>query len=116
MLTNSKICVGIDWGRERHQVCVLDPQASVLASRSFQHTPAQLSARPQWLVTTSKQEPTGIEVALEVTQGPLVQALQQHGFTVLSINPKQVDRFRDRLSPAGAKDDARDAELSLTHT
>jgi transposase len=28
---------------------------------------------------------------------------------VFSINPKQLDRFRDRYSPAGAKDDRRDA-------
>ena len=26
-----------------------------------------------------------------------------------TLNPKQLDRFRDRFSPAGAKDDRRDA-------
>jgi len=31
------------------------------------------------------------------------------GFVVHAINPKQLDRFRDRFSPAGAKDDRRDA-------
>ena len=30
---------------------------------------------------------------------------------VHSINPKQLDCFRDRLSPAGAKDDRRDARV-----
>ena len=29
----------------------------------------------------------------------------------LTINPKQLDRFRDRMSPAGAKDDRRDARV-----
>ena len=33
------------------------------------------------------------------------------GFAVYSINPKQLDRFRDRFSPAGAKDDSRDARV-----
>ena len=33
------------------------------------------------------------------------------GFAVYSINPKQLDRFRDRFSPAGAKDDGRDARV-----
>ena len=28
-----------------------------------------------------------------------------------AINPKQLDRFRDRFSPAGAKDDRRDARV-----
>jgi transposase len=37
------------------------------------------------------------------------ETLLEHGFTVFSINPKQLDRFRDRYSPAGAKDDRRDA-------
>jgi len=35
----------------------------------------------------------------------------EHGFTVFSINPKQLDRFRDRYSPAAAKDDSRGAFL-----
>lgn len=33
----------------------------------------------------------------------------ESGFAVFSINPKQVDRFRDRFTVAGAKDDSRDA-------
>ena len=36
--------------------------------------------------------------------------LLDRGFKVYSINPRQLDRFRDRFSPAGAKDDSRDAE------
>ena len=35
----------------------------------------------------------------------------ERGFAVHSISPKQLDRFRDRLSPAGAKDDRRDARV-----
>ena len=30
---------------------------------------------------------------------------------IFSINPKQLDRFRDRFSPSGAKDDRRDAQV-----
>src|SRR3954453_19597055 len=32
-----------------------------------------------------------------------------HGYSVFAINPKQLDRFRDRHTVAGAKDDRRDA-------
>jgi transposase len=35
----------------------------------------------------------------------------EHGFKVHAINPKQMDRFRDRFSLAGAKDDSRDGEV-----
>jgi len=41
---------------------------------------------------------------------PVVESLMERGFHVYAINPKQLDRFRDRFSPAGAKDDSRDAE------
>ena len=35
----------------------------------------------------------------------------ERGFKVHAINPKQMDRFRDRFTLAGAKDDSRDAEV-----
>ena len=47
----------------------------------------------------------------EVPHGPVVESLMERGFRVHAINPKQLDRFRDRFSPAGAKDDSRDAEV-----
>ena len=39
----------------------------------------------------------------------MVEALLEHGWALFSINPKQLDRFRDRHTVAGAKDDSRDA-------
>jgi len=48
-------------------------------------------------------------VAIEVPHGPVVDALIDRGFVVYAINPKQLDRLRDRFSVAGAKDDRRDA-------
>src|SRR3954471_22305686 len=55
--------------------------------------------------------PEAVFVAIEVPHGPVVESLMERGFRVHSINPKQLDRFRDRFSPAGAKDDSRDAEV-----
>ena len=43
--------------------------------------------------------------------GPVVETLIERGFKVHAINPKQMDRFRDRFTMAGAKDDSRDAEV-----
>src|SRR6478672_6873345 len=42
---------------------------------------------------------------------PVVDTLIERGFSVHSINPKQVDRFRDRFTVAGAKDDSRDCDV-----
>jgi hypothetical protein len=48
---------------------------------------------------------SAIHVAVEIPHGPIVETLLERGFNVYAINPKQLDRFRDRFSPAGAKDD-----------
>ena len=54
-------------------------------------------------------EASALAVAIEVPHGPIVEALLEHNYAVFSINPKQLDRFRDRHTVAGAKDDRRDA-------
>jgi hypothetical protein len=53
--------------------------------------------------------PAEVAIAIEVAWVALVETLVENGFSVFSINPKQVDRFRDRFTVAGAKDDSRDA-------
>jgi Transposase len=53
-----------------------------------------------------------VAVAIEVPHGPVVDALLDRGFAVHAINPKQLDRLRDRSSVAGAKDDRRDARIA----
>jgi len=63
-----------------------------------------------WLIATSGARPADIHVAIEVPHGPVVETLLERGFITYSINPKQLDRFRDRFTLAGAKDDSRDAE------
>jgi transposase len=50
-----------------------------------------------------------VQVAIERPHGAVVELLLQRDFAVHSINPKQLDRFRDRHTVAGAKDDRRDA-------
>jgi transposase len=42
----------------------------------------------------------------------VVDALLDRGFAVHAINPKQLERLRDRSSVAGAKDDRRDARVA----
>jgi transposase len=49
---------------------------------------------------------------VEVPHGPVVDALLDRGLAVYAINPKQLDRLRDRFSVSGAKDDRRDAHVA----
>jgi transposase len=53
--------------------------------------------------------PDRVAVAIETPRGAIVESLLERQFPVFSLNPKQMDRFRDRHTVAGAKDDRRDA-------
>jgi transposase len=102
---------GVDWGSERHQVCLLDDAGAVVGERAFRHDAAGLAALCAWLVSAAGDAST-VAVAIEVPHGPVVDALLDRGFAVHAINPKQLDRLRDRFSVAGAKDDRRDARVA----
>ena len=72
-----------------------------------------LAALCDWLVSVAG-DPGSVAVAIEVPHGPVVDALLDRGFAVHAINPKQLDRLRDRFSVAGAKDDRRDARVAAS--
>jgi transposase len=97
--------VGIDWGSAQHQVCVLDSDRRRVGERVVDHDGASLARLADWLWTVSAGHPQRVAVAIEVPRGAIVEGLLDRGFHVFAINPKQLDRFRDRHSVAGAKDE-----------
>ena len=99
--------VGIDWGSESHQVCRIDGDEEP-KQRSFPHTGEGLGTLVAFLVE-GEIDAEQIAIAIEVNHGAVVEALLAKGLRVYSINPKLLDRLRDRFSMAGAKDDRRDA-------
>src|SRR6266404_6286206 len=99
---------GVDWGSEKHQVCLLDARGTTAGEREFPHSGEGLAELGDWLLSMASAAST-VAVAIEVPHGPVVDALIDRGFVVYAINPKQLDRLRDRFSVAGAKDDRRDA-------
>ena len=104
--------VGTDWGSRTHQACILDGTGAVRGEQAFKHGGAGLAAMAAWIADAAGgMPPAAIGVAIETPRGPVAESLLAHGFAVHSINPKQLDRFRDRHSPAGAKDDRRDARV-----
>jgi transposase len=102
---------GVDWASKEHLVRLTDVAGEPLGERTFEHGGPGLVEMTAWLVATSGAEPGQIHVAIEVPHGPVVETLIERGFNVYAINPKQLDRFRDRFTLAGAKDDSRDAEV-----
>lgn len=100
--------VGVDWGSQTHQVHVADAQGRERGKRGFAHTGEGLAGMAAWILQITGATANAVHVAIEVPHGPVVESLMERGFNVYSINPKQLDRFRDRFSPSGAKDDSRD--------
>jgi transposase len=103
------VLVGIDWSTRSHQVCVLTPEGSIVRECIVEHTAAAIQQLVSWLGTRSRGRMERVAIAIEIPRGALVESLLEHGLSVYTLNPKQVDRFRDRHSVSGAKDDRRDA-------
>jgi len=103
--------VGVDWASEIHHVRVSDERGGKRGERGFTHGGAGLAEMADWILGLAGAAPGEVGVAIEVPHGPVVESLIERGFRVHAINPRQLDRFRDRFSPAGAKDDSRDAEV-----
>jgi transposase len=99
---------GVDWGSEKHQACLLDAQGSIVGEQEFTHSGKGLAELAHWIQSTVGVA-SSVVIAIEVSHGPVVDVLIDRGFAVHAINPKQLDRLRDRFSLAGAKDDRRDA-------
>ena len=100
---------GIDWGSEKHRVCLMNRDGQILAERWIEHSGNSLVELTAWFRQHTSESPSLLAAAIEIPRGAIVETLLENGFAVFSINPKQLDRFRDRYSPAGAKDYRRDA-------
>ncbi len=110
MISERRWYVGVDWASESHHVFLTDGAGAKLGERIFKHGGEGLAEMAAWLIAATVAEPEQVHVAIEVPHGPVVETLIERRFNVYAINPKQMDRFRDRFTLAGAKDDSRDAE------
>jgi transposase len=107
------LLVGIDWADQEHVYCLMDEAGTTLSTGTIEHTAEGLEHFMN-VVRARVHSASDILVALETSSGPLVGALLEHGFTVYAINPKAVERSRERFRMSGAKSDLRDAWVLAT--
>lgn len=102
--------VGIDWADVNHDIHITNDSAEKIDAFRVKHSLSGMETilRHVYQLTTDKQKAL---FALETDKGLLVNFLLENGFTVYAINPKSVDRFRDRYDPARNKTDKFDAML-----
>ncbi len=111
-MTEHQWYAGVDWASQSHHVRLTDGNGRDVGEKVFRHAGEGLADMAAWLMERSgAADPGRVHVAIEVPHGPVVETLLERGFNVYAVNPKQLDRFRDRFTLAGAKDDSRDAEV-----
>ncbi len=109
MEPNYRLYVGIDWATEEHEVSVISDSCKKLDSFHITNGANGLLELSNRLSKVASGNLETMAVAIETPRGPVVETLVEKGFHVFSINPKQLDRFRDRHAVSGAKDDLLDA-------
>src|SRR6202040_3531738 len=72
--------VGIDWASQSHQVCLIDARGECLGERAVAHGGLGIEELCDWLIARTGATPEVIGVAIEMTQGPVVEALLERGF------------------------------------
>lgn len=107
------IYVGIDWADDHHDIVITDDSAKTLDQFRIDHTCDGFALLHSHLAN-HQTSPGLVLIAIETSRGLLVHELLQKGYTVYAINPKAVNRYKDRHVLSKAKSDALDA-LSLGH-
>jgi transposase len=102
--------LGIDWADKEDVVCVVDDAGAIVLKRRIAHT---LAARSEWSRWLRERHAEGIELwaAIERPHGRTVDFLLDHGVVVYPLNPKSLDRARDRFRVGASKSDPFDARV-----
>jgi transposase len=102
--------IGVDWADTEHAIWVEDELGGRVLERAIPHTAAGLAEWGRWL---DEQRASGAELwaAIERPDGRVVDFLLDHGVMVYPVNPKALDRARDRFRMSRAKSDPFDAHV-----
>jgi hypothetical protein len=104
----------LDWGNSHHQLCILDPAGRLVRQGKFAHDIAGVRELTERL---GRHAPVH-GIAIERSEGLLVETLQQQGHRLFCVSPKMSARAPERYRLAPTKSDAFDAFVladSLRH-
>ena len=110
--TNSfSVYIGIDWADSKHDICL---QVADNDHRSFDVIEHQVEKIDEWVQSLRQQYELPIAVAVELSTGPIISALQKYDcFVIFPINPSTLAKYREAFQPSRAKNDPSDAEIAL---
>lgn len=95
---------GLDWARDHHDIIIVDRQGRIVADWRIPHS------LEGWQDFGAKiKSYPAVAVALETSQGAVVDQLLQLECTVYPVNPHSAKSYRERKAPSGNKTDRLDA-------
>jgi transposase len=98
----------VDWADEFHQVWVSDAEGKKVVEMTIEQNMKGMSELGRWL---HERKAEGVELwsSIEKPHGRIVDFLLDHGVVVYPVNPKALDRARDRFRMSQSKSDCFDA-------
>ena len=100
--------VGIDWADEAHHAYITDDSGEKLDSFPIKHSEKGMN-KLQSRVYIFSRKLDNVLFSIETDKGLVTSTIMDWGYTVYPINPKAVDRYRDRYKSSGVKSDEFDA-------
>lgn len=105
----AEILCGIDWASDHHDVALIAASGAKLGRRRISDDATGLGE-----FAAHGGGPGTVKIAIETERGLLVATLRAAGYEIYPVNPKAVNRYRDRHHLARGKSDAADA-MVLAH-
>lgn len=103
--------IGIDWADSKHDICL---QTANEPKRKFSVIEHKVDKIDEWVKSLRKQYEAPIAIAIELSKGPIINALQKYDcFVIFPINPSTLATYRLAFKSSRAKNDPGDAELAL---
>ena len=99
--------VGIDWAKESHDVCVVDPAGAICGRATVAHSQEGFDELARRLAGWARHGE--ILVGIERPEGRLVDRILEAGYPIVLIPTFAMKDFRRRYAVGGAKSDPGDA-------
>ncbi|MGW1002028.1 IS110 family transposase [Streptomyces sp. NPDC002520] len=105
------LLIGDDWAEDHHDIEVEDETGRKLATANLPEGVKGIAKLHELVARHGGEDldPAEVVVGIETDRGSWVQALIASGYQVFAINPRQVNRFKERYATSGAKSDKGDA-------
>jgi len=95
---------GLDWAKDHHCVVIVNSEGRIVADFEFEHS---VEGWKSFAEKTSAWP--NLAVAIETSQGAVVDQLLQRDYTVYPVHPVAAKSYRERKAPSGTKTDHLDA-------